>query len=162
MSQEIDVQAELTNRLKAYFDSTLRSKMNYPGSAQITSIDVSGVKFSLLSLDYDDLKNVPIVPKSLVTKEFRNDSNATIHSTFQQTEQSSDSFKWSLTQGLKLGASAKFKRAYPLLATQKPPCLLSYPRCWPGKYRHQDPHLDRKRSFRHPSEALDQGLYRIE
>jgi hypothetical protein len=118
MNQDIDVHAELTNRLTAYFLSTLRAKMMYGlGNAnmQIASIDTSGVKFSLLSIAYDNLMNLPLTPKSLVTKEFRNESNATIHSTFQQTEQSTDSFTWSLTQGLKLGASAKFQAGVPLI-----------------------------------------------
>jgi hypothetical protein len=115
MNKETDVPAELTNRLKAYYDATLRSKMRYSSDTNITSIELSDVTYRLTAIDYDKSKEPPIEPNSLVTKEFKNDSDAVIHSQFQQSEQSTDSFKWAITEGLKIGASAKFQAGVPLI-----------------------------------------------
>jgi hypothetical protein len=115
MSQDIDVQGELTNRLKAYFTSTLRAKMRWNPGTEIVSVDTSGVTYKLVAIDYENLKQPIVKPRALVSREFRNDSNATIHSTFQQSEQNTDSFSWSITAGLKLGASAKYKAGVPFI-----------------------------------------------
>jgi len=115
MSQDIDVQAELIKRLKAHFDSTLRSKLQFDARTQIAGVDISHVDYHLLSIDYDNLKSPVVSTKTLVTKEFRNPTDAVIHSTFNETQQTTDSFTYSFTEGLKLGASMKFSAGVPLV-----------------------------------------------
>jgi len=114
MSGDVEVLIELERRLKIYWDSTLKNKLD-ASAMKVTSIDMDKITFTLLTIDYEDMKNPAISPKSLVTKEFENKSNAVLHSSFSVSEQVADSFKNSFTEGLKLGAGMKFSAGVPLI-----------------------------------------------
>lgn len=120
MTQEKDAIAILTENLTNYFYEKLHIPMfGNEKDVKLKKIDLDAVKFSLLTIEYEDTKNFPVTPDLLFEKEIDNPTDATIHSRFEKTSESIDTFKWSVTEGLKLGASATFKVGVPIIGEGK-------------------------------------------
>jgi hypothetical protein len=107
---DADVSAQLLAALnKRWADKKV------PGSCSVggrgcRGFDVSKVKLKLVTIDYDSIGN-RIVKDSLTLDEtdLRNTSGATVHKGYSYSRQYTDTFEWSITAGIKVGASATWE-----------------------------------------------------
>ncbi len=86
--------------------------------------DKFDVQLSLLSMLYDDLDVKNQHPVSLQRSVFTNDTNVQASQTFTVDKTTSDSFTWSVTEGLKI--STKFKVQIPFVGDSENTMELSF------------------------------------
>jgi hypothetical protein len=92
-----------------------RANWNYPDQYVI---DNSGLYVEMLEFTYDQ----PVItrqPTLVASTTFSNGTDATATQSFADTKTTTASFKWSLTEGLKLGAKTSFKVGAPVFAEGK-------------------------------------------
>src|SRR4051794_35669631 len=78
-------------------------------------IDNSGLFVEVLEFTYEQ-PDVTRQPTLVASTTFSNGTDATATQTFADTKTTTASFKWSLTEGLKLGAKTSFKVSAPVFA----------------------------------------------
>jgi hypothetical protein len=81
-------------------------------------IDNSGLFVEVLEFTYEQ-PDVTRQPTLVASTTFSNGTDATATQTFADTKTTTASFKWSLTEGLKLGAKTSFKVSAPVFAEGK-------------------------------------------
>lgn len=76
---------------------------------QFKGVDIKklDIDFDLVTMDYADLKITNEHPNSIESSSFRNDTDANDQQVFTVDKTTTDTFTWSITEGLELGTTFK-------------------------------------------------------
>jgi hypothetical protein len=111
---EVDVNETLRQALEAQYKKT--GDAWSVNARPVTKFDTSQVDLRLISIDYPGLgQKLVQQPVLLEETNVKNPTGASVTRTINYSRAVTDSFEWSITAGLKLTASAKFKAGLPIV-----------------------------------------------